>query len=362
MAAATSKQRAVPAEQRVFSLVLALVASANGATKRELLSSVYGYADRYVPGMVDEALERQFERDKEQLRALGVPIETVDSPLEPGNTQLIRYRIAKEQLQTPPHVRFTSAELMLLRAAGLAWSEGSLSAESRRAAMKLESLGARVAVERLGARLDLASYEPQAPALQRAIDEGRVVRFAYQVPAHDAPLERVVAPLHLHRADGRWHLIGWDQQREAERVFLLARMSGQIRIENQFFDAELRERVPDAVARLAHRAQTHRATVRVQCGSIAEARLLPRAVGEREPGASGARQIEFGMLDDAALADELVSYGAEVQVLAPAQLRQLVVNQLEQISRQHAALPSLITDAEPGASAAALHRRGGHHG
>ena len=103
----------VSGEKRVFSLLLALVASPHGATKRELLSTVYGYAERYRSGTSISALERQFERDKEQLRTLGIPLETLDSPLEPGNTQLTRYRIPKDRLEVPANVRFTDRELML---------------------------------------------------------------------------------------------------------------------------------------------------------------------------------------------------------------------------------------------------------
>lgn len=209
----------------MFSLILALVASPNGATKRDLLSSVYGYAERFERGVTDPALERQFERDKEQLRTLGVPIETIDAPLESGNTQLTRYRIAKERLQMPDEVRFDAEELMLMRAAGLAWSEGSLSAEARRAAMKLEALGAALNVEQLGFAPRIALHEPAAPALQAAIDGGHIVRFAYQLPSRTSAMERRVAPLHLHRADGRWHLIAWDFDREAERIFLLSKKS-----------------------------------------------------------------------------------------------------------------------------------------
>ena len=85
----------------MFSLVLALVASPQGLTKRDLLSTVYGYADRYAHGEVDVALERQFERDKDQLRELGIPIETIDSPLESGNNKLTRYRISRLVMQMP---------------------------------------------------------------------------------------------------------------------------------------------------------------------------------------------------------------------------------------------------------------------
>ena len=88
----SSAPKRVPSEERVFSLVLALVASPQGLTKSELLSSVYGYSQRYDRGVIDSSLERQFERDKAQVRELGIPVETIDSPLEPGNNQLTRYR------------------------------------------------------------------------------------------------------------------------------------------------------------------------------------------------------------------------------------------------------------------------------
>src|SRR5690606_24342674 len=131
----------VPSEERVFSLVLALIASEQGLTKHDLLSSVYGYSERFRASRSHASLERQFERDKELLRELGVPVQAIDAPGEPGNNQLTRYRVPKESFEVPPGLKFTERELMMLRLAALAWREGSLGVESRRAAMKLESLG-----------------------------------------------------------------------------------------------------------------------------------------------------------------------------------------------------------------------------
>ncbi|MBK0421407.1 WYL domain-containing protein [Leucobacter sp. CSA2] len=326
----------VPSEQRVFSLVLALVVSPEGLTKRELLSSVYGYADRYVPGEPSAALDRQFERDKDQLRALGIQIDTLDSPLEPGNNQLTRYRIAKDRLEFPPELQFSERELVLLRLAAFAWREGSLSAESRRAAMKLEALGAGLELQHLGVAPSLGTAEPAAAPLQRAIDEGRTVRFAYALPGRESALQRHVAPLRLHRLDGRWHLISWDLERSAERTFLLSRISGPVRVGNERFDPELRERTEHALAELIALRTERRAQLRVRRGGLAESRLASRADAVTPVAEDPARvDLELGLLDWHILADELVGYGAEVSVISPAELRDLVVAGLRAVLADH---------------------------
>lgn len=321
----------------MFSLVLALVASPEGSTKSALLSSVHGYSDRYRVGESNVALDRQFERDKEQLRALGIHIETLDSPLEPGNNQLTRYRISKERLQFPADLRFSERELMLLRLAALAWSEGSLSAESRRAAIKLESLGAGLDVRYLGVAPRLGTAEPAAAPLQRAIDGQRIVRFAYTVPERTTPLPRRVAPLRLHRVEGRWHLIAWDLERDAGRVFLLSRISPGVELEAETYDPELRGHAETLVDGLLQRREQLRATVQVRRGSVAEARLAPRAIAEAScTEADDSIELTVHMLDRYVLASELVGYGADVTVCAPQELRELMVHRLRAVAEAHA--------------------------
>ena len=70
----------VPVEERLFSLVLALLATDSGLSKTEILSTVQGYRQKYSRSGDNAALERQFERDKDDIRELGVPLETIDDP------------------------------------------------------------------------------------------------------------------------------------------------------------------------------------------------------------------------------------------------------------------------------------------
>lgn len=334
MTGESARRASVPGEQRVFSLVLALVASPQGATKHELLSSVYGYADRYQSGEGGAALERQFERDKVQLRELGIPVETIDSPQESGNNQLTRYRISKELLQMPASLRFTERELALLHGAALAWREGSLTTEARRSVMKLESLGAGLDVQHLGVAPSLGISEPAAAELQRAIESGLVARFDYRLPSRETPLARRVAPLTLHRADGRWHLIAHDLERDAHRVFLLSRISGEVRVGPEEFDAALAGGVEATIAELLERERRLRATLRLRAGSTAEARLAPRARALPSDD-EGAVLADLGTLDFDELAVEIASYGPDAQVLAPPELRERVAALLGSIREQH---------------------------
>ncbi|MGJ0204400.1 WYL domain-containing protein [Leucobacter sp. gxy201] len=350
------RARAVPPEQRLFSVVLALVASTEGLTKHDLLSSVYGYADKFRFGESNPSLDRQFERDKELLRSLGIRIETIDSPLEAGNNQLTRYRIAKDQLEFPADLRFTERELMLLRLAAVAWREGSMTAEARRATMKLEALGAGLDVRQLGIAPSFGVPEPAGAPLQAAIDAGRVVEFSYALPGRDAPARRRVAPLRLHRADGRWHLISWDLERDDGRVFLLERIRSEVEMTRTVFDEALRGEADRLVAGLLEQAVHQRAIVEVASGSVAEARLAPRASADAVA-ESGAPALVVPALDLHVLADELSGYGGEAVVSGPAELRELVVGRLQRTLTAHTGEPAAPERAnDPAPPAAAEHR------
>ena len=98
----------VPVEERLFSLVLALLATENGLTKNEILSTVQGYRQKYSHAGDNANLERQFERDKDDIRELGVPLETVQAPGDPGNNQNLRYRIPRGTYELPADVSFSS--------------------------------------------------------------------------------------------------------------------------------------------------------------------------------------------------------------------------------------------------------------
>ena len=59
--------------ERLLNLVIALLAAHTPVSRQVVQSSVAGYD----PTATTTAFERMFERDKDELRSMGIPIETV---------------------------------------------------------------------------------------------------------------------------------------------------------------------------------------------------------------------------------------------------------------------------------------------
>lgn len=326
----------VPVEERLFSLVLALLATDTGLTKNEILSTVQGYRQRYSRSGDNANLERQFERDKDDIRDLGVPLETLESPGQAGNNQTLRYRIPRGSYELPPDITFSAEERSLLSLASMVWREGSLSTESRRALLKLRSLGSTSEEPVLGyapaLRLRDAAFEP----LRAALDRHQVVRFAYLKPGETEATTRTVVPLALVQHQGRWLLSAEEPDTGAPKMFLLRRIvSGVATTGKRFAPREGDEAARAALRDLEERWSAHTATVAVEPETDAATRLLKRRGTSTTP--SGRLELHYSDLD--LVADELASFGPEVVVHSPPELRAAVLTRLERIAAEHAEAP-----------------------
>lgn len=324
------------AEQRIFSLILALLTTGDqGSTKHTLLSTVYGYAEDYVWGGKNTSLERKFERDKDHLRDLGIPLETFFPYESSGNTQDIHYRIRKDVLQIPDSVSFTEDELRMLSVAALVWNEGSLSVESRRALMKLGSMTDTLVTDPVSVGKALTIPEPWVKDIRQAMTLGKAITFSYRKPGASRSRRRV-APLRLHRADGRWHLIGYDYVRKDLRTFLLSRMADDVQITDTVIDEALMSGVDDVEAQLEALQREQLVRLRVEPGSRAERALSPR--GKRD-----GEELVLETLDYRSLAEELLAYGEDVRIIEP----QVVHEHLEKLVIEIAALHGLKLEHWP---------------
>ncbi len=330
MTSANPASTPVPVEDRLFSLVLALLATEPGLTKTEILSSVRGYAQRYVTGGDNANLERQFERDKDDIRELGVPLETIEPLGEPGDNHNLRYRIPKGAYQLPDDIRFDSDEVALLGLAAMAWREGSLNAESRRALVKLRALGISADEPVLGyaprLRLRDAAFDP----LRQAIERGQLVRFPYLKPGEPRAREREVIPLALVQYDGRWHLSAEEHATGEGKTFLLRRIVGKV-VAGKAAPERPGDHTARALAELDEVWQRGVADIEVRAGSDAALRLAHRRGTEEV--APGILRMHF--VDLAILADELAGFGPEVLVTSPPELRAAVIERLEKAVADH---------------------------
>src|SRR5690606_25477061 len=113
----------------------------HGLTKHEILESVSGYRQRTEGGASVDSLEKMFERDKDDLRNLGIPLETLGDFADPQDLREARYRIPKGEYDLPEDLEFTPAELAVLQLAGSVWSAGSMSDDAQAGVRKIRALG-----------------------------------------------------------------------------------------------------------------------------------------------------------------------------------------------------------------------------
>lgn len=309
------------------------MASTSGLTKADILSTVQGYSQRYAESGATPALERQFERDKDDLRDLGIPLETIDSPDRPGDNTALRYLIPKRRYDLPSDIEFSPQELGLLALAGAVWREGSLSADSRRALIKLSSRGIEASEPLLGYAPRIRARDAAFEPLQRSLGTA-VVSFPYLKPGETQPRQRTVVPLAMVQHDGRWHLYASDLDADAPRTFLLRRIVGPVldrpdrRVAGLPFDTDgAAETAEQGLRELADR---NTAELLVEPGTDAALRLSRRG---GEPDSAG--RIRFGFIDVDVLADELAAFGPEVRVLSPERLRTAVLDRLRRVVAGH---------------------------
>ena len=165
-----------------------------------------------------------FERDKEELRALGVPIEvgSID-PLfddEPG------YRISPDDFALP-EIRLEADEAAVVGLATRVWEHARLAEATTDAVRKLTAAGVEVDLSALDlVEPRLSADEPAFDVFWDATQARQAVEFDYQRPGYPQPLERHLQPWGVVRHAGRWYVVGLDTDRGEERVFRLSRVVG----------------------------------------------------------------------------------------------------------------------------------------
>ncbi|CAH0178885.1 MULTISPECIES: WYL domain-containing protein [unclassified Microbacterium] len=321
----------IPPEERQTNLVVALMATEIGLTKQQILDSVSGYRQRAETGVRMDALEKMFERDKDELRALGVPIETIGDSSDPNDLREARYRIPKAEYDLPEDISFSPAELAVLQLAGSVWSAESASADAQAGVRKIRALGIDGDEPIIGFAPRITPRENSFAPLQSAIEDCRVVAFDYLKPGEAMPRRRTFEPLALLDFEARWHVYGIDQDADDERTFLLSRIVGDVTVTRTSFAPGLRDGAGErALAGLNAVAARNSALVEITPGTEAALRLGRRARAEKQG-------FSVPFVDLHIFADELASYGPEVRVVEPAVLRDAVIERLAAIVAAHGA-------------------------
>lgn len=357
--------------ERLLNLVICLLYTRRPLTRAQIRASVAQYAETAS----DEAFERMFERDKEELRELGIPLRTeqIDSFFEdePG------YRIDRREYAVP-ELRLAPDELAVLSLASRTWAQASLGGPAAQALRKLAADG----VERdessiIGIEARVRTVEPAFEAVRAAVVETAPIAFTYRTNRSGEVRERHVQPWGLASWHGRWYLTGYDTDRADTRVFRVGRIESAVRREGApgsyvvpadhqpraLIRLQVRDGAPVTVTCLVRAGTGH--AVRRRAESItprtdAAAGSSPAAVGQAGPGPWDA--VVLSTSDVETLADELAGYGPDLVALEPPALVAAVVRRLRGALATHAGAldtaPGGASDTAPGGASDALHERG----
>ncbi|AKT51908.1 helix-turn-helix transcriptional regulator [Arsenicicoccus sp. oral taxon 190] len=310
--------------ERLLNLVICLLYTRRPLPKSKIREAVPQYGE----ATSEDAFNRMFERDKDELRELGIPLVTEQIDTFFDNEE--GYRIDGREYALP-ELSFEPDELAVLGLASRTWAQASLAGPAAQALRKLEAAG----VERddssvIGLEPRVRTAEPAFARAKDAVLARRPVRFAYRKARDGEVATRHVQPWAIAAWHGRWYLTGFDLDREAPRVFRLGRVEGPIAWAGRPGSyAVPADHDPLAVIRAqATDSRPVTATLRVREG--AGHALRRRATATRpDPTALGWDLVELACGDTERMADELAGYAAAVEAVAPAELREAVIRRLQ---------------------------------
>jgi proteasome accessory factor B len=312
--------------ERLLGLVVCLLSTRRYLTADQIRAAVPGYPEQ------DDLFKRMFERDKEDLRELGVPLETgFNHPFDddPG------YRIRRQAYELP-ELRLEADEAAVLGLAARVWSRARLEGAAAGALLKLRAASIEAGEARTDIEPRLGTPEPAFGPLWEAVKDRRPVTFSYRAAGRSEPQRRELEPWGVVNWHGRWYVAGWDRGRAATRVFRLGRISGPVK----FCGAAGSVTVPDGadVRELVRDwdsapAPDHTAVLRVRSGTGFG--LRRHAVSARaDEGPGGAGEVGWDLVttrfaDVGSFADYIARYGPDAVVLDPPDLREAVIARLK---------------------------------
>lgn len=326
--------------ERLVNLVIALLSTRGYITAEKIRSSVAGYSDSASA----EAFSRMFERDKNELRDLGIPLEVGRaSAWEPTEG----YRINRDAYSLAP-VDLTPDEAAAVAVATQLWESPELITATQGALLKLRAAGvdvdpdAPVAIASPVGVPGLRGSEDVLGILLSAIDSRQAVQFPHRPSRAEPYAIRTVEPWGVVTEKGRWYLVGHDRDRDATRTFRLSRIGpdvtpigspGAVTVPE---GVDLRRIVAQTVTDVSATPAGGRAQVWVADGRATALRRAGRSLGERQLAGRGGEVIELDIRSTDQLARDIAGYGADALVLEPHSLRDDVLARLRAHAGAHA--------------------------
>lgn len=309
--------------ERLINLTIALLATKRYLTKSEIFRTIEGYE-----GSV-ESKERMFERDKDDLRRIGIIIDV--RGVDPGFEDEPGYRIHPETYSLNLG-ELNGTEVALLSLAAEAWRGAALGESAQSALVKLRSLGIASdfdALPNLSPKLNVTSsnFVP----LTRAIADRIAVTFGY-LSAQMQEEMRTTHPYGLGSRQGHWYLVAFDKDRMDIRTFRLDRIIGDVELVSKkaSFDADPNFNVLAFLdSTLFEKRETAKVSIRTGRGHALRGDALVISSDEEFD------LCEVSYSDEARFIDSILWHGNDVIVHSPAHIRDKIVSRLQSLVSAH---------------------------
>ena len=306
--------------ERLVNLTIALLATKRYLTKNEIFRNIEGYEGNA------EAKERMFERDKDDLRKLGIQIEV--GGLDPLFDDEAGYRIRPESYALSLR-DLTPTQVTLLSLAAQAWQDAAFADLSQQALRKLTSIGLDTDTSQLPVMAPrLIGADENLRSALDALTSLTAIEFDY-LNIQGVAQQRRLLVYGVQARKSHWYLIGLDTEKDAIRNFRVDRIQGEVKPigKSQSYV------IPPSfeITELEPAIQTPLAVLQVRPGAGYQLRRMATTVETSDDW----DLLEVPIFDLAFITSLVLWHGEDVIVSSPPQLRSAVISSLEKVVSTH---------------------------
>ena len=289
--------------------------------KSEIFQRVLGYADDDSNAI---AMDRKFERDKVELRKLGVVIEVQE--VDPLFEDEVGYRVSPENYSKKIE-KLSPDEIALLALAGKAWSELVASDDVQSALLRLASIDESTNITSIALNTSLVMTDHSNFAvIADALAQRSNIEFRYT--NQDLTLSlRKVSPFALLARLGHWYLIAQDLDLAAKRTFRLDRIASLPKVIGSPHSFEVPEDVK-ADSYFAHEESVG-TTVILKC--VKGRAQSFHAIAEEIESSEEFDFLHILVTEPLELLEQILWHGNDVTVVEPIELRDQVMKTMKEL-------------------------------
>jgi len=265
-----------------------------------------------------------FERDKDDLRNLGIEIEV--GSFDPLFEDEAGYRIKPDGYQFQLG-EISSQEISLLSLAAEAWRGAALDGSALTALRKLHAIGIESDIESIP---DLAPHanisDKNLQIAISAITARQRIIFRY-LSEELTEQERKIDPYAITSRYGHWYLFGLDTEKKGIRSFRLDRLSGDIALDGKVGAFEVSSDF-DLKNQRGKAEELSTALLHLRTGRALALRSRAKSSTNKKV-VSGWDLVEIGYRDRERFIEEVLWYADDAVVVEPSDLRAEIVKRLQ---------------------------------